>query len=90
MCEGEIGRLGGKRSVTDNGSLGKGTVKGSVFPRGGMRYLRYGGKALVHSSTGYFSRRSFTGGFNIVCSLYGTVPGIQTKTDPMICRNIFR
>jgi hypothetical protein len=57
----------------DNGSLEKGTVKGSVFPGEGMRYLDYGGKALVHSRTGYFQCRSFTGGFNVVCSLYGTV-----------------
>lgn len=51
------------RGVTDNGSLEKGTVKGSVFPGEGMRYLDYGGRALVHSSTGYFQCRSFTGGF---------------------------
>lgn len=65
------------REVTDNGSLGKGTVKGSVFPGEGMRYLAYGEGALVHSSTRYFQSKSFTGGFNVVCSLYDTVPGIQ-------------
>lgn len=54
-----------------------------------MRYLEYGGRALVRSSTGYFQRRSFTGGFNVVCSLYGTVPGIQTNSPPMIPQNTF-
>lgn len=77
--------------MTDNGSLEKGSVKGgSVFPGEGMRYLDYGGRALVQLSTGYFQCRSFTGGFNVVCSLYGIIPGIQTNNPPMIRRNTFR
>jgi hypothetical protein len=51
MCEKGERRSG--REMTDDGSLGKGTVKGSVFPREGMRYFNYGGRALALSSTGY-------------------------------------
>lgn len=40
--------------MTDNGSLGKGTVKGSVFPRGGMRYLKYGGRPWCTRVPGTF------------------------------------
>lgn len=45
------------RVVTENGSLGKGSVKGSVFPGEGMRYLEHGGRALVQWSTRYFQCR---------------------------------
>jgi hypothetical protein len=82
-----------EREVTDNGSLGKGTVKGSVFPGEGMRYLKYGGRALLYSSTRYFQGRPFTGCFIVVCSLYGTsirYTNKQLSNDTPNCNYIIR
>lgn len=77
VCKGEEDQEG---EVTDNGSLEKGTVKGSVFPGEVTlctRYLEHRRLTLVYPSTEYFQPTSFAGRFKVVCSLYGTIPGTK-------------